>query len=176
MPVLYFDMDGVLAVFDEQDAVTKPFMVPNGHYFRYCWPDSKAIRLMRKFHEKPGIQVKILTRILNVQTMIHEWSEDKAIWAADNCMAMYDKIIITAKPNKAGILAEIPEQERNQHILIDDDPMILDTWQSVGGTGIQYLQTQRIVPTWDGIVIKSTDPEDKSIETVNTILHTLTTT
>ena len=175
MPVLYFDMDGVLAIFDEQDAVTKPFMTPNSHYFRYCQPDSTAVRLMRKFHEKPGVKVNILTRILNVQNMIHEWSEDKAIWAANNCMAMYDKIIITAKPNKTSILARIPEQERRQHVLIDDDPMILDTWQVVGGTSIQYLQPQRIVPTWDGITIKYTDPYDKSVETIDALLHTLTT-
>ena len=175
MPVLYFDMDGVLAIFDEQDAVTKPFMTPNSHYFRHCWPDSTTIRLMHEFHEKPNIQVNILTRILNIPNMIHEWSEDKAAWAADNCAAMYDRIIITTKPNKAGILAEIPEQKRRQHVLIDDDPMILDTWQAVGGTSIQYLQPQRIVPTWDGITIKYTDPYDKSAKTIDALLRTLTT-
>jgi len=154
-PILhvYFDMDGVLVRFDEQDSVTKPFLVPGSHYFRHQPADTKAVDLMRALDEFRAIKTHVLTRLLPGldKDIMDEHEADKLAWCQDISLtagfghgreAPFACLRGTHDKNLP-LIGIQPRSARNRHVLIDDDPQILTAWEKEGGVGFQYVQYGR---------------------------------
>lgn len=152
---VYFDMDGVLARFIEEDSVTKPFLVPGSGYFRNLPPDTRAVDLMRCVDEFPRVHTHVLTRLLrDIEPGIAgEHEADKLAWCrAHRLTRDFDGpgqgsfICIRHAPDKNAVLETVPRPaDRKLHVLVDDDPRILRAWEQAGGTGFLYIQSHRTV-------------------------------
>lgn len=157
---VYFDMDGVLVKFNEQDAVTKPFLTRNSHYFRSQPPDTKAVDLMRCLDEFPKIKTRVLTRLMDPldPDLADEHERDKRLWCLDHKLSeAFDGpdredipfLCLRNTNDKAGILRAMPAgTDLKRHVLIDDDPFQLSAWLSAGGAAYQYRQYGRTNPVW----------------------------
>lgn len=152
---IYFDMDGVLAVFDEGASQDQPFNVPGGHYFLACDPDPRAVGLMRRLSGRPGVKVEILSRIHDEPVMEAEWTEDKKAWVRGMLgPGVPVSILVNTDRDKSSRLPpDLAPMELRRHVLVDDDPEILSAWRAAGGTAVQYLQPGRSVSRWNGPVI-----------------------
>ena len=165
-PVYYFDMDGVLAIFDERASVEKPFMRPGSHFFRKCEPDERAVAILEAMaREENRCEVIVLSRLpANLSdTLAKEQAADKMLWCEDVLPENVDVIVIRAN-DKTGVLLEIPAPERSYHVLIDDDPEIVRTWRAAGGTAIQYVQPHRNLKRIDGPSIGPDTTTEQAIE------------
>lgn len=157
---VYFDMDGVLAVFDEQCPKEK-VRKPGGHYFRTCDPDSRAVALANALNGFPNINVKILTRLFESQPPEpkREQTADKRLWCVEKLPftdeTSVDSIFICLDGHKNVVLESVPPEERPLHILVDDDPENLCGWTQAGGYAVQYIQPERTVARWNGMRIES---------------------
>lgn len=164
IPVFYFDMDGVLAVFEE-DIPKSEILDPAKRYFRYAPPDARALNLARALHAMgPEIcDVQVLTRIFADQEPSDKLlqSKDKNKWAADRLpwlrLPQGRNKYHCLDRNKAQFLLGIPSEQRRYHILIDDEITQLRTWSDIGGTAVQYLQPDRRMSRWYGHVIDRDD-------------------
>lgn len=150
----YFDMDGVLSVFDEQASLDKPFNIPGSHYFRTCMPDEDAIELFKTLNTRNNT-MHVLTRIFYeiddpviLKQIIDETVIDKREWLNEHVSPDVDYIALQQTGAKSVILDNIPSTERIFHVLIDDDPRILQDWVDHGGSGIQWLQPGRNINRW----------------------------
>ena len=162
----YFDMDGVLSVFDETACLDKPFNRPGSHYFLSCEPDCRAVALFDAARRTADAEAHVLTRIyLEIDdpdvlaAAIEEAADDKLEWlhrhvAHDRMSAGFGYMPLRQVASKSDVLAGVPMEERWSHVLVDDDPAILQDWVGAGGSGVQWLQAGRRVGKWaDGPVI-----------------------
>lgn len=157
-PILhvYFDMDGVLAHFNELHTVTKPFLAPGSHYFLYPEPDTKAVDLMRALDEFPNVRTHVLTRLLPGldESLMDEHERDKLAWCRNLRLTRdfaHGKeapfICLRGTMDKSSALEDVPDRYgRAWRVLVDDDPAILKAWEDAGGTGFQYVQYKRTYP------------------------------
>lgn len=174
---VYFDMDGVLVEFNDQDTITQPFRVPGSHYFRNQPPDAKAVDLMRCLSEFPKIKTIVLTRLLNplAQILADEHENDKRAWCLEHALTPdFDQdgpdlpfICLKNVNDKTSVLASLPPGEnKKRHILIDDDIMNLAAWKQAGGTAYQYMQPGRNVQRFGKQVLESSMPVLKMAEVI----------
>lgn len=139
----YFDMDGVLVRFDEGFHVSQEWRKPG--YFKNCEPDRIAVMLAHCLHAMPNHSVRILTRVLDEPENIRRWTRDKKAWMKENMpfISLSREFTCTAAPVKSEILRDVPEHARLLHVLVDDDPKMLEEWRRAGGTSVQYIQAHR---------------------------------
>ena len=149
----YFDMDGVLVRFDEDDAATKPCLVPGSRYFRDLPPDTKAVDLMRCVDEFPKVRTSVLTRLVPKigPDLAEEHEADKLGWCVryrlvegfgDGAGKPPFRCLRDAD-DKTPALAGIPTDARRAHVLVDDDPAMVRSWKRAGGTAFLYVQSHR---------------------------------
>lgn len=154
----YFDMDGVLAIFEE-DVPKNIVLSDTSHYFRTCPPDPVAIETMRELTKVENAHITILTRLFPNQTPVSKAIQeaDKLAWCQEHIdfLKLPEQFKCIADDSKSKLLQLVPIKQRAFHILIDDDPEILTDWKNNFGTGIQYLQPGRSVKEWSGGVLKS---------------------
>ena len=137
--MIYFDMDGVLAVF-EKDAPIEDIFDPEGDYFRHCDPDWLMIRLLLKL-EEDGLDVAILT-----QSPAGNAMRDKKDWAKDKGLGKIPIILVPYGQDKAEY---IKKDEVN--VLIDDYTRNLRLWEAAGHVGIKYYNGKNGAHgTWRG--------------------------
>lgn len=174
---VYFDMDGVLVEFNNQDAITQPFRNPGSHYFRHQPPDAKAVDLMRCLSEFPKVKTIVLTRLLNplAKILADEHEQDKRAWCLDHALTReFDQdgpdlpfICLRNVHNKAGVLAGLPPgTDKKRHILIDDDVVNLTTWKQAGGIAYQYIQPGRHVQKFGRNILTSGMPIRTMVEAI----------
>lgn len=171
---VYFDMDGVLSVFSEEDAKAKPFNVPGSRYFRSCVPDFAAIGLFKVINNMPDMSAEVLTRIWYdvedpdvLKAILAESKADKREWAARHISPEPRYTALMQADAKSSVLDNIPPGERRLHVLIDDDPRMCRDWRDHGGSAVQYLQPRRKVPRWDsGFAIGPKTPAEQALHAV----------
>lgn len=164
IPVFYFDMDGVLAVFEE-DVPKSDVLDPAKRYFRHVPPDDRALRLARALHAlgSETCSVHVLTRLFADQSASDKilQDKDKNKWAADRLPWLrlpYGKDAYhCVDTGKGQVLSQVPPGQRLYHVLIDDEPSQLQDWVNAGGTAVQYLQPDRRIERWYGVVIDRDD-------------------
>lgn len=149
-------MDGVLSVFNEQACIEKPFNRIGSHYFRTCKPDFNAISLFKIINFASNTQTHVLTRIyleiddIDIRSSLtDEIIEDKHLWLKRYLPPDTDYIALRQTPDKSFVIRKIPVEDRESHILIDDDPAVLQNWKEYGGSAIQWLQPTRKIAQWE---------------------------
>lgn len=158
--VFYFDMDGVLNVFDEI-APRSVVLEPGGHYLANRPPDRRAIAMMEEL--SGCCDTMVLTRLFGFipASLKAEQEKDKKAWCRRWLPGLdIRNNFVCTDGDKEDVLAGVPLEERKYRILIDDDPDVLAGWEKAGGTGIQYRQEGRTVPRHPNRVIdwKDEDP------------------
>lgn len=169
MLTFYFDMDGVLAVF-QRAARDKPlpFMKLGGHYFMHRMPDRKALKIFETLYgpQTPNAEVHILTRILDESEDISpelqmEWWTDKRAWVLSNTTGVdTSTCFLTSGKDKGLLLKDVPDHQRKYHILIDDFNPNLRNWQAAGGTAVKYINDINSPESFDGMCL----PKDWTAE------------
>lgn len=176
----YFDMDGVLAIFDELCANTQPYNIAGAHFFRSRRPDINAIQLLKTLDAADSNCVRILSRIYvtpdrqsDIPILLKEHEADKQAWIGHHVsVSQQNKSIILLQTNKKSTVIEhINQSDRRRHILIDDEPSVLQDWHNCGGTGVQYWNENHPIDRWNNApIIKSSDTTHAAIR----LLHDLT--
>ena len=162
MLYFYFDMDGVLAKFIHQDDFNPPlFMRLGSHYFLHREPDDRAIQIFQTLYHSstPGIDVKVLTRVLDDSDddsispeLRQEWWTDKRAWLLASTTGVDTaKCFIMAGADKGKLLHDIPQNQRKYHILIDDFNPNLMNWRKAGGTPVKYINELNNPSSFDGL-------------------------
>lgn len=141
--MVFFDMDGVLAVYDwdmylPDDNGVPPYMQEKRHSFRYCKPDPVAIGLLQRFM---SMQVPsfILTAIRSDLPWVYH---DKILWL-ERAIPEIDpseQLIVASgdKAQAAMAAAKSRGLDRNM-LLLDDFNQNLWDWHRAGGNAVKYL-------------------------------------
>lgn len=160
----YFDMDGVLAVFQRWDHVeTPPFMKEGGHYFLHRMPDRRAIDIFQTLYHDgtPNARVKILTRVLDESCgsgvsleLRREWWTDKRAWVLSNTSGVdTSACFLMSGENKGDLLRDVLPARRKYHILVDDFNPNLENWRAAGGTAVKYINGLNDPSSFDGLCL-----------------------
>lgn len=171
----YFDMDGVLAIFQDCRHLPlerKPFMKEGSHYFLHRMPDYKALEIFQTLYGPavPGASAKILTRLLDEDDHItpelrREWWTDKRAWVLANTTGVdTSKCFIASGPDKGRILDHVPLRLRKYHVLVDDYNPNLRNWQSAGGTAVKYINDLNTPESFDGPCLMKSWSADKCVD------------
>ena len=182
--LIFFDMDGVLAVYNPNDyqGDPMPFEIRGSRYFLHRPADENAVQLFIKASNHfPRGSIAALSTIsinaCNTPGLASEHKIDKGIWllrlSNDNelpCIPLlFAQQGITSKPEEATKL--LKRDLTPADILIDDFNSNLTAWHEAGGTAIKWLNGLNASTSWDGISIGD-EPADKAlctlIETIDT--------
>ena len=123
---IYFDMDGVLAIFNPHATIEE---VASPGYFTNCKPCQQAILTMKFLVEHTGLDVYVLTAVFDDDHSMQEKRE----WLARYAPFLPEDHILFAvigKQTKSEVIGEI----RDSDILIDDHTPNLrrDRWHGIG--------------------------------------------
>ena len=122
---IYFDADGVLAVYDKSASLEEVFD-PNGHYFLNREADEQMVDLLLLLSEQ-GEDVSILTHAPEGNA-----ARDKMAWAAARGMGDIPMVVVPYGEDKGSYI------EKGTAVLIDDYTKNLITWEAGGNVGIKY--------------------------------------
>ena len=177
--VLHFDLDGVLARYVDADSKTRPFNVPGSGYFRRRPRNQIPVALARHLASIQDVDVRVLSRVPDIPNMTAEWKADKIAWVHENCPFIKTPTLIVVGDDKNAALHDLmtanPRTNPRTHILVDDDPRILQRWVAAGGSGIQYMQPNHAVRPWSGAVIGPNDDLTVAVATVERHISRVTT-
>lgn len=139
----YFDMDGVLCVYDYDDYVPvddqgRPgYMQPGRHLYRGMRPDPIATGIFKSLYMTVGHHAKIMTG-LGCPYLISEQMLDKLAWCHD-CLAPFSNTdflcVYGSKVDAVSALKAIKPTD----VLIDDYNPNLEAWAKAGGTPVKYV-------------------------------------
>lgn len=139
----YFDMDGVLCVYDYEDYLppkkgARPlYMIPGTHMYRKMRPDMQAIAIFKSLYMNPDHHVKVMTG-LGCPYLISEHMQDKISWCHD-CLAPFSsQDFLCVFGSKVRAVAELKKLSETD-VLIDDFNPNLDEWRAAGGTPVKYV-------------------------------------
>ena len=175
----FFDMDGVLGVY-ERDAYVPPafkWKTLGQHYFLHVKPDEKAVKLFELLSDTPGINTFILTAVLNNGPICLEQINDKIQWTREHVRNVdISKQFIPTVSNKTRTIQAMLFQNENHlspsDVLLDDYNPNLKAWQDAGGTAIKYLNGLNNGSTFKGIVLPQNMPAEQIAELLNTLNKT----
>lgn len=143
----YFDMDGVLALYEREayEGKSALYMMKGMHYYRNVKPDDKMLNVIRmlnsNIHEKPTSKIYILTSLSNQGYAYLEQYRDKVEWCKQYLPFIdTDKQFIACVSSKRETIQELTFRDRLSYsdILIDDYNNNLIGWQDAHGTAIKY--------------------------------------
>lgn len=173
-PVVYFDMDGVLAVFDETCPKTV-VLSPGTHYFRTCLPDPRAIFLLQWLSHVRQTKTAVFTRLFGFldDSLKTEQASDKRLWCGDMLGEEYakDGTFFCTDAQKHDLLLPMPAEQRRFHILVDDDPAVLSNWRKAGGSCIQYMQPERRTEVHERACIRPEHSFEDAMEVLEKTIH-----
>lgn len=140
---LYFDMDGVLALYDRSayEGENPRFLRPGEHYFRNLEEDSIAAEVFRWLNEHAeelSISIYILTSLPGGD-IFNEHFHDKILWLFEKFPGIRIEQILVSVTNKNDTVKYIKNRAlQKRDILIDDFNRNLSQWQKNGGTAIKF--------------------------------------
>lgn len=176
---IYFDLDGVLARYVDEDSRSRPFMTPSSEYFRRLPPNPLPVALARILSERRDLDVRVLTRVLPVRELVDEWTRDKTAWTRERCPFVETPARVVMGDDKNVVLRELlerdPDANPRAHVLVDDDPRMLQRWVAAGGSGVQYVQPNHRVNPWSGAVIGPGDDLAAAMATIERHVRRVTT-
>lgn len=153
-PVFWFDMDGVLSVYEAFDGPVEdmPFMTPGGHYFLDRPEQPAAVALFAALAKRTDCRVRVLTRLIpGVNPEIrNEWCADKIRWCGRR-LAGFRPDMFHAKDHKPDVLAVVPFSDRRMHVLVDDFNENLQAWRDAGGVAVKYANGKNNPSSWPGL-------------------------
>lgn len=147
---IWFDMDGVLSLYDHNDYVGTNPNYKKPHYFLTRPVNTTMKQLFIKLVESRNINIHSLGIISKVQPNISKFieeSSDKNEWVDKNLMTSIKNPYILPYPalftghneSKANKVSSHLGRPLNQYdILIDDYNSNLEDWVAHGGTAIKY--------------------------------------
>ena len=153
---IFFDMDGVLVVYEEADYVPKAPGAPKPylgipHYFAHLKPDEKAIRMFQfcaesGLHLDPPRYPTVLSSAFGEEPYFTETVADKRAWIREHIGANAKLLALFAKTGTQDAMDKVATAELEfgrplcvTDILIDDLNANLRSWKSAGGTAVKYL-------------------------------------
>lgn len=156
----YFDMDGVLAVYEpENPPGSRPWLDPSARFYATRHPDESAITLASIAARHADVTV--VTRVPDEPKRLHAWVDEKLSWLDAHVPALSGRRIIVIssdKHDKSAALRDVPLDERREHCLVDDDPAILTRWVDAGGSAVQYSRTSTPHEPWNGPLVHGEMP------------------
>lgn len=187
---LWFDMDGVLAIY-ERDAYIKAdkdlpskFETKNQNYFISCQPDPKMINVLLNIIKSNKIkQIFITTKLTNDADLALEHKCDKLSWLnihLEYHLYKYKEnhpnvelptVSFIASPLDKHISAELHlgRPLSVMDILIDDYNPNLIKWSDNGGTAIKYGNNINNLMSFNGIILQPTMSEDDITQYILTL-------
>ena len=138
-PIIYCDMDGVLADFDKvKNAVAIYKTQPN--FFYDLEPISENVNTIKQLIAKNYL-VKILSK------SPHENADnDKRKWLAKYLPEIKDENIIFARPHETKI-SFVDELEKHFSLLLDDYEKNIQEWRNENGLAFKITK-ERTIPKW----------------------------
>ena len=138
-PIIYCDMDGVLADFDKvENAVAIYKTQPN--FFYDLEPISENVNAIKQLIAKDYV-VKILSK------SPHENADnDKRKWLAKYLPEIKDENIIFARPHETKI-SFVDELEKHFSLLLDDYEKNIQEWRNENGLAFKITK-ERTIPKW----------------------------
>lgn len=176
MRTFYFDMDGVLVHFSEEDSKTRPFLRVGNHYYRHLEPNPVAVELFEYLGILPDVYPVVCTRLYyrdapprELPELLSEQRADKLAWCKQYLnLPEQDFLCLPMETSKNKVINEVPYCKREESVLLDDDTRMLFEWCHQGGKGAQFIQSHRTNcqnPAWVGAVLHDVSVED-AIETL----------
>lgn len=142
-PVIWCDMDGVIAVYERNDYIGQNpgYRKPDGHYFLYRPVDTKMAKVLYELYKR-GYELHILSNINSdlPETIRSEMILDKKLWLNHN-FPYIDKhesrhFITTDKASY--ITSHRCKNPGKTDVLISDFNRDLIPWIKYGKTGFKY--------------------------------------
>lgn len=148
----YFDMDGVLAVYEpESPPGSRPWLDPDAHFYATRRPDEAAVAIATAAAARADVSV--VTRVPDEPSRLRDWTDEKRTWLAAHAPALSGRdlvVIPSDEHDKSSALRDVPASERRGHCLVDDDPAVLTRWVEAGGSAVQYSRLATPHAPWDG--------------------------
>ena len=150
--MIYWDMDGVLAVYD-RDGYNFPnpkFREVGSHYFLDREPDKMAVKCFNDMYDLIGDQQFIITTVSPEPEIRNEQILDKIQWIMKYMPSFnIGTNFIAVTSDKRVFVTELRERSlTNRDVLIDDYNKNLYKWQLGGGTAVKYLNGQNSEISW----------------------------
>ncbi len=159
----YFDMDGVMAEYDQSlyvashEGETPPFLIPKSHIFLHLKANGTIMAvfnyLYNKYRYDPTVNFKVLTSI-PVGLCQAEHTIDKFTWSKGMVENFdIDDFYCVSVPKHHAVSESLWTLTAND-ILLDDYNLNLDNWDKHGGTALKCINhINSINPKYDYIDI-----------------------
>jgi uncharacterized radical SAM superfamily protein len=163
MPTIYFDMDGVLAKWNNEASVEDTF---EEGYFLNREPDEKMVNVVKRLRKLFGNQIQILSSVYQ-----NGYAEKEKIeWLSKNGIDDVQRQFVPYEHRKDDYInAEEPA------ILIDDFSQNLHYWvETDEHVAIKYFNgINGTKHTWDGNSISYEMSEDEIIESIMNVVFSM---
>lgn len=159
--MVYFDMDGVLVVYDwggykiNPDTGLMLYETPGSHYFLHREKDYLAIELFKYCLEIFGDDVCVITSVSKKPDIRYEQISDKMAWLYKEVpeFDIGSKFIAVSSDKRNFIMGIRGMSLNRRDILVDDWKVNLYKWAMSGGTAVKYLNGINCSNSWAGLTI-----------------------
>ena len=164
----YFDMDGVLAVYDREayKGSDPIWLRKNEHYFRSCNPDKKILALADRLYRHcqfSGDNLYILTSLPINGAIFNEQFHDKIQWLHKWTPYIDIENILISVTSKRDAVEYINNHQLTKNdILVDDYNKNLIDWDAAGGTAVKYCNGINSPDSFGGIKLF----QDETVESM----------
>ena len=176
-PLIVFDTDGVLAIY-ERDAYhgeTPKAAIPYYHYFRSVKPNPLGIALLQALLNQ-NENIRVVTNLATetpFSTLKLKHACDKMLWFKRYLPFLYEKgrTHICDNMTKADFIRKLyglPTLNLYD-ILISDFNNDLLSWNAAGGTGVKYLNGINSPESYPGLSVSQFDPIDQQCRLIKSI-------
>lgn len=171
----YFDMDGVLAVYDRNAYIGQNpiWLQKNQHYFKNCKPDVKMLDLAYKIYMhccESDDNLYILTSLPVNGSIFNEQFHDKIQWIAKWMPYIDISHVLISVTSKRDAVEYINNHTLSVNdILIDDYNKNLTDWHNAGGTAIKYCNGINSPESFDGLKLFHNNTIDTMIDEIFSI-------
>ena len=148
MKNLWFDMDGVMTVYDitlytsEKAGEVPPFLVPRSHVFATLRDNPNLMEafntLYKEYRDDPDVSINVLTSI-PVGLLQAEHTLDKYEWCVKNIPDFSKEDFYCVSVPKHDAVIDFLWPLTRDDILIDDYPKNLTNWVRRGGTAVKCV-------------------------------------
>ena len=162
---LYFDMDGVSAVFDEKYS---PQKAGRKNYFRKRPVNEAAVDLINLLVEE-GYDVHICSALCKSKYA----AEDKDAWLDDHGVEVpkENRIFIPVGENKADHAEKPSKDNPVVNVLVDDYWKNLCQWKEAGYVPIKYLNGLNDPDAWNGYSVSQDIDAESTKEYITKIVR-----